>query len=1372
MFCNRNQKLLSLMVFMAVGFLFFLGKVDSASAGTCPYYLVTSYPTCGVIRSNGGNIYCGEGNNKCNYTFVADFCDTYSIAMTYDLPVGCSFNGWGSNISPEEVNTSDHPFATDSEPGPGGFLWFKISGNGTMSLNPSFTSTANQPPAYILPPPAPIYNSFSLSVTKPVGGTIISNNGTINCGDYGSSCFWYVSDTASSYSVYVKATASTNNIFNGWNNVCSSYSGDWCVIDLSSGQSKTISLAFTPEYTLNIHKVGNGVGSISDGAGIDCGDTCSSLFLKGSAVDLISTPETESNSVFRGWFTSTSATDTFAGCTSIGGCTIIMNSNQNITVKFVTYALNVRKDPLSIGNGKITSSDGLIDCGSKCSNIYSLNSYISLTATSDANSYAGKWIGCDSINENTCSLMMDDNPPKNVSLVFEKVKYSLGMTKSGSGKGAISSSPALVNCDSGLTVCGTQVYSGSFITLVATANAGSIFKGWSGACSGSSNCGITMDKTKNLIAVFESTNIAQNLLVINKNGSGIVTASPSGINCGSICSAYYNTGSNITLEAVSTPNSTFLGWGGSCSGTAACTIKMDVNKNVQANFSSSGLSSDNYFNQSSSSAATVGLGSIDGGVRDTNTNLALSNVNLRLEQGNSLIKSAITGSDGVYLMDNIPNGQYNLIAAKSGYDNWSKTVAITANLDLVQNIALTLTAGATFGNVSGKVTDTNGNPVSGSIVNLVDPNGNVKYVATTDANGDYSITGVIPGDYTLSLTKPGFSNQSQTVTIGAQDKITDNTVLTPGTNNSTGSLGGQAVGANGQPLAGAQVSVIDQNGNVKYTATTDQNGNYSIIGVTPGSYLILATDKNGNDQTKTDAIINAKQNTKKDLNIANGKNEFTLTVLKTGMGRGAVVSNKEHPEISCGENCAAGYKTKITITLTAAAGSKSVFANWSGACEGSKSPVCTFELGANKNVTAKFNALPNKSAAYQGVTDKVDCYNIAGWVYDKKDTKNNTYTSLYDGNKKITENVAALFRPDLSKAKIGSGNYGFNLLTPTELKDGKKHNLNLRYADTNTKILGKGKKVDFVLTCPASSNKPDLIVQLVTAPNSTAPEQNILVETKIKNNGGKLIKGSYVTARVILSSDFNINPKSKYYSDFKILNSELGVGKTIMKIFNYKLPLGLAGKYYVGAYLDPNNYHDEYTKSNNSFYDSTPLLISSTANRLTIAKAGAGEGSVSSDFDHLGISCGKNCSVAFPVSEKIELTAVANAGSSFVGWSDPACFDKETCAITMDATKNITATFNKIIYSLTVSQTGLGSGNITSNGSWFACSASGCQGNTYFGNAINITATAQIGSIFSGWDGACSGSGQTCQIVMDDIKNAVAKFDKISVVPTVPMLNF
>jgi hypothetical protein len=71
-------------------------------------------------------------------------------------------------------------------------------------------------------------------------------------------------------------------------------------------------------------------------------------------------------------------------------------------------------------------------------------------------------------------------------------------------------------------------------------------------------------------------------------GTGTVTSSPSGINCGSACSSNFSTGSSVSLMANASGGSTFTGWSGACTGTGACAVTMNSAKTVAATFTPTG----------------------------------------------------------------------------------------------------------------------------------------------------------------------------------------------------------------------------------------------------------------------------------------------------------------------------------------------------------------------------------------------------------------------------------------------------------------------------------------------------------------------------------------------------------------------------------------------------------------------------------------------------------------------------------------------------------------------------------------------------------------------------------------------------------------
>ena len=80
------------------------------------------------------------------------------------------------------------------------------------------------------------------------------------------------------------------------------------------------------------------------------------------------------------------------------------------------------------------------------------------------------------------------------------------------------------------------------------------------------------------------------LLAVTKigTGTGSVTSSPIGINCGAKCGADFTSGTPVTLTADPASGSTFTGWAGACSGVSTnCLVIMSSGQTVTAVFTSS-----------------------------------------------------------------------------------------------------------------------------------------------------------------------------------------------------------------------------------------------------------------------------------------------------------------------------------------------------------------------------------------------------------------------------------------------------------------------------------------------------------------------------------------------------------------------------------------------------------------------------------------------------------------------------------------------------------------------------------------------------------------------------------------------------------------
>lgn len=161
-------------------------------------------------------------------------------------------------------------------------------------------------------------------------------------------------------------------------------------------------------------------------------------------------------------------------------------------------------------------------------------------------------------------------------------QFTLGVSKLGAGTGTITSNPGGINCGA---TCSANFIAGSNVTLTATPASGSILANWSGCYSSSGNsCEVIMTATQSVTATFDIQ--TQTFpLTVTKSGLGSVTSNPAGINCGSTCSASFNSGQAVTLTATPEPNDYFSGWSDlSCSGNPTCTVTMDAAKSINATF--------------------------------------------------------------------------------------------------------------------------------------------------------------------------------------------------------------------------------------------------------------------------------------------------------------------------------------------------------------------------------------------------------------------------------------------------------------------------------------------------------------------------------------------------------------------------------------------------------------------------------------------------------------------------------------------------------------------------------------------------------------------------------------------------------------------
>jgi hypothetical protein len=82
---------------------------------------------------------------------------------------------------------------------------------------------------------------------------------------------------------------------------------------------------------------------------------------------------------------------------------------------------------------------------------------------------------------------------------WASVTHHLTVSKAGTGTGTVTSAPAGITCGA---TCGADFGEGTSVVLTATPDAGSVFTGWSGDCTGTGPCMVTMDQDRAVTATF------------------------------------------------------------------------------------------------------------------------------------------------------------------------------------------------------------------------------------------------------------------------------------------------------------------------------------------------------------------------------------------------------------------------------------------------------------------------------------------------------------------------------------------------------------------------------------------------------------------------------------------------------------------------------------------------------------------------------------------------------------------------------------------------------------------------------------------------------------------------------------------------------
>ncbi len=401
----------------------------------------------------------------------------------------------------------------------------------------------------------------------------------------------------------------------------------------------------------------------------------------------------------------------------------------------------------------------------------------------------------------------------------------------------------------------------------------------------------------------------------------------------------------------------------------------------------------------------------------------------------------------------------------------------------------------------------------------------------------------------------------------------------------------------------------------------------------------------------------------------------TLSVLKGGTGTGTVTGSGINCGVDCMETAAAG----TMITLTAAPSGDSSFVGWSGAgCSGTG--TCSVTLSSSQNVTATFNILPEafppSCGAPPGWTTPAGA--TAGWSVATDRERTGSCSMKSDP----IPNAAAAGAPNATKAQIqvsgtyAAGNISFYYNVSSETgydclrfivdtsQQSQMGNCNGQFSNGGFGASGDistWTQISIPVTAGFhtfiwSYEKDNIDVGGADAAwidDVTLPPLAPVTLTAAKSGtGAGTITGTGINCGVDCTEDV--------------------AGGTIVTLT--ATPAG--GSNFTGWSGGGCSGTSTCVVTVNTATTVTATFVLQQFN-LNVSRDGTGTGTVTSA--PAGINCGATCTFAFNAATPVTLTATPQGGSTFAAWSGGGCSGTGTCAVTMNAITNVTATFNILL---------------------------------------------------------------------------------------------
>lgn len=325
-------------------------------------------------------------------------------------------------------------------------------------------------------------------------GKISTRNDELSCGEQ---CSLRV---IRGQTVTLNATPSPLSMFVGWSGGCSG-AASTCVLTVDADVSVGAEFTKVP-FPLTVERGGTGSGTVtSDPGGIDCGSVCQASYSANTRVRLTARPGP--HATFAGWSGACGGT--------ANTCEVTMDARKSVRADFEPeqVPLIVAVTGMRTGNGSITTGDGRIDCGNKCSASFDFGSQVKLTAAPDGISQFSGWEGaCAGQRSSTCMIQLDE--ARSVRALFSPAEGTVSVTIDGGGQVTMATGQACA------PRCQFEVTS-STVELRANADRDFVFAGWFGDAA---MCGSQTSCTLQLPLTFSSNVIARFSLPLSRTLTG------------------------------------------------------------------------------------------------------------------------------------------------------------------------------------------------------------------------------------------------------------------------------------------------------------------------------------------------------------------------------------------------------------------------------------------------------------------------------------------------------------------------------------------------------------------------------------------------------------------------------------------------------------------------------------------------------------------------------------------------------------------------------------------------------------------------------------------------------------------------------------